>query len=149
MKKTLILLMSVALFASCGNSKKEAVVETETITSEVVETVPDQHNAANSLDYEGTYKGVLPTASGEGMQVTITLGKDYKFTKDVLYIGEKETKKAQSSGSYKWDASGSVITLEDEEAPNQYFVGENTLTQLDVDGNKITGAIADQYILKK
>lgn len=148
MKKTLVVLMSVALFASCGNSKKEVPAEVETTTSEVVEAVANEHNAANSLDYEGTYKGTLPTASGEGMQVTISLEKDNKFSKEVLYVG-KETTPTKTAGVYKWDTTGSIITLEGEVAPNQYFVGENTLTQLDVDGNKITGAIADQYILKK
>lgn len=147
MKKSLVLLMTVALFASCGNSKKEAPVETPT-TSEVAEAVAQEHNAANSLDYEGTYKGTLPTASGEGMQVTISIEKDNKFTKEFTYVG-KDTPATKTSGSYTWDSTGSIITLVGEELPNQYFVGENTLTQLDVDGNKITGPLADQYILTK
>jgi uncharacterized lipoprotein NlpE involved in copper resistance len=35
------------------------------------------------------------------------------------------------------------------DSPNRYLVGENTLTQLDMEGNKITGNMADQYVLKK
>jgi NlpE N-terminal domain len=45
---------------------------------------------------------------------------------------------------------GSIITLTGiKNKPNEYFVGENKLIQLDIDGNKITGSLADKYILKK
>ena len=36
-----------------------------------------------------------------------------------------------------------------ENAPKFYFVGENTLTQLDMEGKKITGSLAEEYILSK
>lgn len=145
MKKGILLFASVLFLASCGsNSKKEEVVETVTETVEVADPI---HNAENSLDYEGAYNGELPTASGEGMKVTITLGKN-DYTKEVLYIG-KETTPTKTTGTYKWDENGTIITLEGEDKPNQYFVGENTLTQLDIEGNKITGDMADKYVLSK
>jgi len=31
----------------------------------------------------------------------------------------------------------------------QFFIGENTATALDMEGNKIEGAMADLYVLKK
>ena len=49
----------------------------------------------------------------------------------------------------QWNKEGNTITLEGEDKPNQYFVGENTLTQLDIDGNKIKGEIEEDYILRK
>jgi hypothetical protein len=33
--------------------------------------------------------------------------------------------------------------------PPYYKLGENTLTHLDLDGNVITGDLADDYVLKK
>lgn len=145
MKKSILLFASVLFLASCGNSaKKDEVVEA---VAETVEVADPAHNAQNSLDYEGIYQGELPTASGEGMKVTITLGKD-DYTKEVLYIG-KETTPTKTAGTYKWDEAGTIITLEGQDKPNQYFIGENTLTQLDIDGNKITGDMADKYVLSK
>lgn len=38
----------------------------------------------------GSYTGKLPTASGEGMNVTIELG-DSTFVKKTQYVGKKET----------------------------------------------------------
>lgn len=46
--------------------------------------------------------------------------------------------------------AGNTITFDGlQNQPNQYFVGENTLTQLDMNGNKITGNLASNYILQK
>lgn len=156
MKKSFIVLMSVVFLASCGgnNKQKEATVEDVVVTTEEVTTtstndagLPDEHNALNSLDYEGTYAGLLPTASGEGMKVKVTLS-DKDFTKEVEYVG-KSMKPIKEKGTYIWDPTGNIITLEGIDTPNQYFVGENTLTQLDIEGNKITGDLANLYILKK
>ncbi len=110
----------------------------------------DEHNAKNSLDYQGTYKGTLPTASGEGMLVTIVL-KDSTYTRNTEYIGKKDNNVIEK-GKYTWNAEGNTITLDGVDAkvsPSKYFVGENTLTQLDLDGNKIEGNTAELYILKK
>lgn len=145
MKKVYLLLGIAVLLASCNLKKDEAkdkvIVEEETIV------VKDAHNAQNSLDVNGVYEGKLPTASGEGMDVKVTLSGD-TYKKSVSYIG-KSDKPIETSGKFTWDNTGSIITLVGEEAPNKYFVGENTLTHLDIDGKKITGNLADMYILRK
>jgi len=144
MKKLAILSVSILLFA-CNSNNKQPETATTT-TTETVTTTTDMHNARNSLDYEGTYKGDLPTASGTGMEVTIKLD-DNKYEKEIKYKAENETFK--SEGTYTWNADGTIITLQGEETPNQYMVGENTLTQLDVDGNKITSTSGANYTLRK
>lgn len=151
MKKIILFSISASmlLFACNNNNASKNATEEVVETVEEVATannVVDGSSAQTALDYLGTYKGVLPTASGEGMDVTITL-TDSTYTKDITYVGKKE--KMSSSGKYVWNKEGNTITLEGSEKPNQYFVGENTLTQLNMDGDKITGAIADQYILRK
>lgn len=145
--------VAVLLLASCNTKKDEAK---EVVAAEEIVKV-DTHNAQNSLDVEGTYAGVLPagtfegklpTASGGGgMEVKISLSGD-TYKKSVIYIG-KSDKPIETSGKFTWDETGSIITLAGENAPNKYFVGENTLTHLDMDGNKITGDLAHMYILKK
>ena len=96
----------------------------------------------------GTYTGKIPTASGEGMIVSITLS-DSTYVKSTEYVNKKNSK-SEEKGKYTWNAAGNTIILDGvKDAPNQYFVGENTLTQLDMEGNKITGDMADLYILKK
>lgn len=146
MKKiSLAVALVVALFAtSCGNKKSnDTVIETEQ-TEQV--TITDESNAQNSLDWAGTYKGVLPAADTEGMSVSITLSPDSSFTKTYSYVGKNDQPVTQT-GKYQWSEDGNIVTLEGIETPNQYFVSEGKIIQLDVNGNPITGSTADLYIL--
>lgn len=152
MKKLFIMIAAVGLLYSCGGKSQKATEEEVSVEefSAIAEPLANADNAKTSLDYQGTYKGTLPTADGEGMLVTVVLN-DSTYTRDTEYVGKKNSKVVEK-GKYKWNADGNTITLENVEvksSPNQYFVGENTLTQLDMNGNKITGDTAELYILKK
>jgi len=147
MKKIAILSIASLLFVAC-NTNSNTKTETTTTAADGTKTTTtvDTHNSKNSLDYKGTYTGELPTASGTGMKVKIELGDD-TYKKEITYNEEKETFK--SEGKYTWNNEGSIITLEGEEAPNKYKVGENTLTQLDINGNDIKSETGLNYTLKK
>lgn len=144
MKKIFVVALVSMGFLSCSNSAKNADKE---IVEEV--EVVDIHNAQNSLDYKGTYKGVLPCADCEGIETELKID-DEGYTRTTVYKG-KDDKKFEEKGTYSWDANNKNIIILDgvKEAPNKYFVGENYLKQLDMDGNEITGDLADKYILKK
>lgn len=147
MKKGVVLLFAVVLF-SCNSKPQQGQADGAVLQgSDTVTIVDDHHNAMNSLDYKGVYKGILPTASGSGMDVMIELS-DSTYNKKILYVG-KGDKAIYTKGAYSWNKEGNTITLGGEDKPNQYFVGENTLTQLDMDGNKIKGEIEEDYILRK
>ena len=45
----------------------------------------DIHNAETSLDYEGTYKGVLPAADCPGIETTLILNPDV-YKRQHLYL---------------------------------------------------------------
>ncbi|EKO3470184.1 copper resistance protein NlpE [Vibrio fluvialis] len=116
----------------------------------VAETVDAGHNAFNSLDWQGTYKGTLPCADCAGIDYTLTLNEDETYTLTQVYQGKEDSGQFSSNGKFHWDTKGSVITLEDgSETPNQYFVGENMLMKLDINGEKITGDMAALYNLQK
>ena len=149
MKKILTIIASVAFLASCGGNAQKNQDEKPAVDefSEIAKNVNDGHNAKNSLDYKGVYTGKVPTASGEGMIVSVTI-EDSTYVKTIEYVGKKD--KFEEKGKYTWNAEGNTVILDGvKDSPNKYFVGENTLTQLDMEGNKITGELADQYILKK
>lgn len=61
----------------------------------------------------------------------------------------KEKTKAEDKGKFEWDKSGSKVSLISKDGKRQYFVGENQLIHLDMDGKEITGPNKDLYILKK
>lgn len=130
------------LLSSCNSNKKNAKKIHDTTE---INTVAD--NSMNSLDWEGTYEGVLPCADCEGIKTVLSINYDNKYVLKEIYLG-KDSTPFETKGTFKWDDSGQKITFSD---PNRhaYFVGENTLTNLDQDGNKISGDLADHYILKK
>ena len=141
----LLLIVGIALsFTGChakkSNTDSQNGVKTEQQT-------PETPTVRNTVHYQGTYKGTLPTASGTGVEVTIVLtGDDY--TKTTVYK-ESADKPFENSGRIEWNEEGNTITLTGTEAPNKYRVEENRLIHLDVDGNVITGDLAGQYILEK
>lgn len=138
MKKNTLLLIIIA-FASC---KKQSVTDKQAAVVEI-------HNAKNSLDYVGTYKGILPCADCNGLEVELVINENSTFCIKTKYEG-KGDKVFMQKGSFTWNEKGNTIILTDiKNAPNQYFVGEKMLTQLDLSGKKITGSLADEYILSK
>lgn len=132
------LLFAIVLLVSCQNQtvKKNEANDTA-------------HNAKNSLDYIGTYKGILPCADCHGLETELVINENSTFSLKTKYQGKGDKVYVQK-GNFSWNKKGTTIILtEVRNAPNQYFVGENTLTQLDIYGKKITGSLADEYILSK
>ncbi|NNT72670.1 META domain-containing protein [Flavobacterium sp. IMCC34852] len=107
------------------------------------------HHAKNSLDYIGTYKGILPCADCEGLETIVCINENNTYNIKTKYQG-KGDKVFEQKGTFSWNKEGNTIILDDvKNGPNQYFVGENTLTQLDLSGKRITGDLAAAHILAK
>lgn len=109
------------------------------------------HNSSNALDWEGAYTGILPCADCQGIQTMIKLNKDLTFILETQYLG-KSTGIQKKEGTFSWHQSGNAITLNNlnkDMMPAFYAVGENSLTQLDLKGNKIKGDLSEKYVLKK
>lgn len=113
------------------------------------EAVSDSHTSRISLDWAGTYEGLLPCADCEGILTVITLNDDNSFTKKEAYLKNEEKSEFTTNGNFEWDSDGSVITLKAEDGESKYFVAEGRIIMLDKKGKKIKGKLADLYILNK
>jgi copper homeostasis protein (lipoprotein) len=115
-------------------------------------SLPDPaHNSRNSLDWDGTYRGIMPCADCSGIKTEIRLLANGTYRLDMLYL-DKSNEVFIDSGRFEWNEAGSAIILQKEGAPDssqQYQVGENVLFKLDLEGNRITGALEDKYRLFK
>lgn len=144
MKTTLINGLSIILvlfFTSCISEQKKA---TQTIDSQT-EAMAD--SSMTSLDWAGTYEGQLPCADCDGIKTIVTINQDNTYVTKETYLGKNATP-YETKGTFKWDDKGQRIIFSDSKR-NTYFVGENTLTHLDIDGNKISGDMEALYVLKK
>ena len=146
MKQKILFLPLLALvltFTQCQNKPKTAPTES------MPGPVSDDHNAFNSLDWEGTYQGVLPCADCEGIETTLALSREGTYDMKTEYLGEEDAL-FEEEGTFSWNTEGNTITLSNgESGKRQYFVGENTLTRLDQEGNKIMGPLAENYVLRR
>jgi uncharacterized lipoprotein NlpE involved in copper resistance len=151
MKNKLILVLCASLFfINCKKEVKEMETKTDSIVEVAVEAPMNSDNSQNSLDWQGTYKGVTPCADCEGIETEITLNADLTYTIKTKYLGKGDGKVFEEKGSFVWDKTGGSITLQARKgAPSQYKVGENRLIQLDREGNIISGALAEKYVLTK
>jgi hypothetical protein len=79
----------------------------------------------------------------------MTLCPDSTYTMVYHYIDREPGDDGDDavSGTFRWDKGRNVIALDAENFPPYYRVGEDRLIQLDMEGNPITGDLADNYVL--
>ncbi len=148
MFKPLILSLTAWLvLAACGPAPTQTTQASAADTE--ASSAANSHTSANSLDWAGVYKGVLPCADCEGVETLLTLNMDNSYLLKTTYLG-KDNSAFQQQGKFEWDDKGSVIRLlNQKDAPASYKVTENQLTQLDMEGQLITGNLAESYKLNK
>lgn len=144
MKNFSVLLLILGLtfiVVGCGNDNPVADKGSE-ITDGSTET------QITGLDYAGTYYGTTPCEDCDGVETEIQILDSGEYVKSVVYKGKSE-RKYVSSGEFDWDPSRLVVTLEGQIGPNEYLVSNEALTQLDENGQVVTGPLADTYVLRK
>ena len=136
----LFVIVCVCSLPNCKSSSQGNTPATTTDTT---------HTSKTSVDWDGIYRGVLPCADCDGIETTISLNRNKSYTLSTKYLGKSDSV-YETSGQFSWSKQGNSIRLENGPTnANNFFVGENALTQMDKDGNRITGATADKYILRK
>lgn len=108
-----------------------------------------EHNAQNSLDWEGYYKGELPCASCSGITVWLELNPfDNKVMYELIetYEGNKR-ETFRTKGSAKWQNEGLELKLIAKDENRVLFVGENFVEFLAKDGKP--QGFESNYALKK
>jgi heat shock protein HslJ len=111
--------------------------------------VSDGHTARNSLDWYGTYEGIVPCADCEGIKTVLTLNQDMTYVLTATYVGKSDTP-FRHTGTFGWNDAGNTVILSGlTDRPSQYFVSEGYVLQLDMDGKRIGGALADMYRLAR
>lgn len=106
-------------------------------------------NSRTSLDWNGTYYGILPCADCDGIQTMIILNNDLTYIYKTKFQGKEDAEIITKTGEFQWSNDGGKITLKELPEPNSFQVGENRLFKLNKDGNRITGDLEASYILEK
>ena len=134
-----LLVLSVLETYTCANLKNNASTET-----------PDGHTAQNSLDWQGTYSGVLPCADCEGIETELKLNNDQTYSLTNKYLDGKNSSTDTLTGTFIWKGNNVELEREIKDIrPDVFKVEENQVKQLDLEGKEVTGELANAYILKK
>lgn len=141
-----LLLPLCLLIAACDSAGPEpAAADSPTPAA----TNPDPaHSSRVSVDWQGTYRGVLPCADCEGIETVITLLDDGSYQRSVRYLGREDYPR-RDQGEFDWDDTGGIVSLGEGEETQRYRVGENRLFHLDRQGERVSGDLADRYVLEK
>lgn len=110
----------------------------------------DEHTAQNSLDWQGTYSGILPCADCEGISTELSINDDLKYTLISHYLGKDKALSDTLTGDFSFE--GNRIRLggiKESEGSSLYKIEENRIRHLDMEGNVIEGDLAEHYILNK
>lgn len=146
MKK--IVLLSTVLLLGLYSCKEKETLEINTQDQTVSDSLfIDEHNAQNSLDWDGTYEATLPCADCPGIKTVIVLDQDDTF-KIISEYQERNTK-IEDAGEIMWHDNGSVVHLKGKETDIKLKVIENGLIQLNQDGTEITSNLKEHYQYKK
>ena len=139
----------VSFNSSCDNNSENKSGISKNINADSSTATAKQHTSSNSLDWDGIYKGTLPCADCEGIETVITLNKDLTYSLKAKYLGKADNE-YEEKGTFSWNTDGNSIKLIGvKDKPNQYLVGENKIVQLDMNGNKVTGPLAEKHVLVK
>jgi len=88
------------------------------------------HSSRNSLDWAGTYAGVLPCADCPGVQARLRLNRDESYELSIQYV-ERDKAPDQVRGRFTWQANGNAITLDAQGGGRQVLVGEGRVALFD------------------
>jgi uncharacterized lipoprotein NlpE involved in copper resistance len=151
--RNLILVFLIGLGTSLLSCNRATDSNDDLTTEAVIDNpiaITDIHNSMNALDWNGTYKGILPCASCEGIETILTLNSDQSYVLVTNYLGRNDALEQEKRGEFSWNEEGSIISLTNiNSGPNQYKIGENRIWHLDVNGEIITGDLEDHYVLTK
>lgn len=129
----------VLLAPACAPSTKE----------EPAQAIPTGDNSRTSLDWAGTYGGLVPCADCVGIDTRLTLASDGRYRLRLRYQGRSDSAFV-TAGEFTWDSAGRSITLGGiTDGADRYQVMEGALLQLDRQGDRITGELADRYRLAR
>lgn len=142
------LCVATLLVAACNEHTGETNQESKTIDSAAAKKSESAETAAPPL-VMASYSGVLPCADCESQEVTLTLMSDSSYRKRTLYIRRNAGAGLDLTDTGKWVMKGDTLLLDIKNAPGQYIKSGSILVQLDMKGKRITGKLADKYVLNQ
>lgn len=152
MKHILLSLSLLLAFTGCkiNEAEKEHVSADDLIPFNASQI--DAYNSKNSLDWEGSYSGVLPCEDCVGIDTFLKINRDHTYMVIQKFVDSADvlSEEVKNEGTFFWNEVGSNITLETVEGDiNTFRVGELFLTPLNINGIEIRSEPGNNFKLLK
>lgn len=145
------MLLFISLFFSCKTTEEDN--EANDRMEEYAENPQQENEPATrmTLDWEGTYSGVLPCEECTGIETYITIGEDlsYELLQRRVETIDTESTENETNGNFTWNEEGTIITLPAMGGELKLQVGEFYLSPLDANGNEIPAEPGNNFRLLK
>jgi uncharacterized lipoprotein NlpE involved in copper resistance len=108
-------------------------------------------SCATREHWAGVYTGLIHSAGGEGIDIKVILHANETYKIESRDVG-KSNEVFTRAGKFNWNSERNIVIMDSEkegEPPTYYKLGQKALIHLDIEGNVITGALANDYILMK
>lgn len=152
MKQSALLCSVVFLLSACAPGQKPAperpVDYTQPNATDLPAMADTAHNSRNALDWDGTYEGILPCTNCPGILMRLTLNHNGSYELVTQYLDHK-TRPSRIQGQFTWQTDGLRIRLAEAGGEQIYFVAEERLFWLQPDGSRVSGPLADRYVLTR
>lgn len=134
-----LLVLAMALAISGCNSREPA--------QEAPAVADPAHGSRNSIDWAGSYEGVLPCGDCPGIRTRLTLGPDESYELSTLHI-DRDSEPSVVRGRFSWQPNGNAITLEAGHGGQQFAVGEGRVALL-AEGAQPSWPQPEQQVLQR
>ena len=150
MKKIILATFAIAAFvvSSCKSEKEPVKNEVENVEDS---TKVEAKTAENSIQFDGTYKGILPCYEKDckevEMEIKLLPNKGYVYSTKRLGLDKTAI---MTTGVFHFEKDGNTIVFpEIANVPNAFLVEEGKISQLDKNQKKIESADSTKFELKK
>ena len=109
----------------------------------------EHQHQPDSTAWIGMYNGSTPCADCIGVKTTLALNKNNSYILITQFLGKSEREYVEK-GKIVWiNPHNLQLTSKDGKVNHRYLLGDNSLTQLDDQGNRINGKQAERYVLRR
>lgn len=150
MKKILIAVFSFLSILGCKTVEEENR-EGNTSSSTLAGEGQLIHNSRNSLDWNGTYTGVLPCMDCPGIETLLVINEDLTYTLEQKKIetAENESTEFKTTGNFSWNEQGNIISVGTLEGELELKVEELFLVPVDPNGFEVKPEPGNNFKLLK
>ncbi|TWI91506.1 copper resistance protein NlpE N-terminal domain-containing protein [Chitinophaga japonensis] len=140
--QTLLLAVMLGILTACnsGGPREQEQADSSAAAS------PGAGITGPSAKAAGSYQGVLPCADCPGIDYQLSLYEDHHYRELRAYRDRNHHKAFIDTG--RWQLENDSIVRLLREQPQRFLFQDGKLYHLDQEGHRITGMLADNYILR-